>query len=150
MNDSDDGAGRPGEPADAGSRPKAAAEEPVGSVGVEAAKLLGAISDWAKEQGTDYAGAAADTAGSFAHTVRDVGGHVATGSQDCRYCPVCQIIHVARQTSPEVRAHLSVAASSLMHAAAALLSTQMPGAGGPSSPVERIDLDADADWDEDR
>jgi hypothetical protein len=117
----------------------------VGSVGEEAAKLLGALSDWAREQRADSAGSAAGAANAFAQAVRDVNEHVATGSEDCRYCPVCQVIHVVRQTSPEVRAHLSVAASSLMHAAAGLLATQ-PGGRPSSSPVEKIDLDDDAGW----
>jgi hypothetical protein len=60
---------------------------------------------------------------------------------------VCQVIHVVRQTSPEVRAHLSVAASSLMHAAAGLLATQADGRTS-SQPVEKIDLDGDTDWDD--
>lgn len=150
MNDSDDGASRPGEAGDAAGSPGGAAQEPVGSVGVEAAKLLGAISDWAKEQGAEYSDTAVDGAASFSNAVRDVSEHLATGSQDCRYCPVCQVIHVVRQTSPEVRTHLTVAASSLMQAAAALLSTDMSGTNEPRSPVERIDLDSDADWDEDR
>ena len=95
----------------------------MGSVGDEAAKLLGALSDWARDQGTDYAGSAAGAAGAFASAVQDVNEHVATGGEDCRYCPVCQVIHVVRQTSPEVREHLSVAASSLLQAAAGLLAT---------------------------
>ena len=124
-------------------------QEPVGSVGEEAAKLLGALSDWARDQGDDYAGSAAEAAGSFAHAVQDVSQHIATGGEDCRYCPVCQVIHVVRNTSPEVRTHLSVAASSLMHAAAGLLATQT-GEKSKSAPVEKIDLDAGADWDEDK
>ena len=123
--------------------------EPVGTVGEEAAKLLGAISEWARDQGTDYAGAAAGAASSFADAVHDVSEHLATDSADCRYCPVCRAIHTVRSTSPEVREHLSVAASSLMHAAAGLLATHAPPPR--RSPVERIDLD-DAgdggDWDE--
>jgi hypothetical protein len=121
--------------------------DPVGSVGEEAAKLLGALSEWAREQGNDYTGTAAGAASSFAHAVRDVNEHIATDSADCRYCPVCQAIHVVRSTSPEVREHLSVAASSLMQAAAGLLATHT----NPSSPspVEKIDLDGDGgDWDE--
>ena len=121
--------------------------EPVGSVGEEAAKLLGALSEWAREQGTDYAGTAAGAAGSFAQSFHEVNEHIATGSADCRYCPVCQVIHVVRQTSPEVRAHLSVAASSLMHAAAGLLATHANGQS-TAQPVEKIDLDDDAGWDE--
>ena len=133
----------PGSKDDAGSGP----HEPVGSVGDEAAKLLGALSDWARDQGTDYTGTAAGAADAFAHAVQDVSEHIATGSEDCRYCPVCQVIHVVRQTSPEVRAHLSVAASSLMHAAAGMLATPANGES-TSSPVEKIDLDNDTDWDE--
>jgi len=124
-------------------------QEPVGSVGEEAAKLLGALSSWARDQGGDYAGSAADAAGAFAGAVQDVSEHIATGGEDCRYCPLCQVIHAVRSTSPEVRTHLSVAASSLMHAAAGLLATN-PGDHSKSSPVEKIDLDTDADWDEDR
>lgn len=141
MSDADDGEG--------GDRSGPANHEPVGSVGDEAAKLLGALSDWARDQGTDYAGSAAGAAGTFANAVQDVSEHIATGSEDCRYCPVCQVIHAVRQASPEVRAHLSVAASSLMHAAAGLLATPS-GNQQKAPPVEKIDLDAGADWDEDR
>ena len=140
MNQSGDGPDRPG---------SEGPEEPVGSVGEEAAKLLGALSSWARDQGGDYAGSAAEAAGAFAGAVQDVSEHIATGGEDCRYCPVCQVIHAVRNTSPEVRTHLSVAASSLMHAAAGLLATD-PGDRSKSSPVEKIDLDADTDWDEDR
>lgn len=124
--------------------------EPVGSVGEEAAKLFGALSGWAREQGSDYAGTADEAAGTLADAVRDVKDHVATGGEDCRYCPVCQVIHVVRQTSPEVRAHLAVAASSLMQAASELLATQTQGDRSRPSTVEKIDLDSGPDWDEDR
>ena len=123
--------------------------EHVGSVGEEAAKLLGALSEWARDQGTDYAGSASGAASSFAHAVRDVNEHIATGGEDCRYCPVCQVIHVVRSTSPEVREHLSVAASSLMQAAAGLLATHTSPSS--ASPVQKIDLDDGDDgdsWDE--
>ncbi|MCW2806159.1 MAG: hypothetical protein JWQ93_114 [Marmoricola sp.] len=139
MNDADEGQGASG----------AGPQEPVGSVGEEAAKLFGALSDWARDQGPEEAGAVTGLAGSFAQAVSGVSEHIATGSEDCRYCPVCQVIHVVRQTSPEVRAHLSVAASSLLQAAAGLLATHADGAPKPS-PVEKIDLDSATDWDEDR
>ena len=55
-------------------------------------------------------------------------------------------MHVVRQTSPEVRAHLAVAASSLLQAAAGMLATAVPDdARGRVGGVERIDLDDDAD-----
>ena len=141
MNDSDEDQG--------GTPPGPGDPEAVGSVGEEAAKLLGALSEWARDQGTDYAGSAAGAASTFAHAVRDVNEHIATDSEDCRYCPVCQVIHVVRSTSPEVREHLSVAASSLMHAAAGLLATQTERS--TASPVQKIDLDDGDDggsWDE--
>jgi len=123
-------------------------QEPVGSVGEEAAKLLGALSEWARDQGAEYSGSAAGAASSFARAAQDVNEHIATGSEDCRYCPVCQVIHIVRDTSPEVRTHLAVAASSLMHAAAGLLATK-PGEPR-SGPVEKIDLDDATGWDEDQ
>ncbi len=123
-------------------------QEPVRSVGEEAAKLLGALSEWARDQGTEYGGSAAGAASSFARAAQDVNEHIATGSEDCRYCPVCQVIHIVRDTSPEVRTHLAVAASSLMHAAAGLLATK-PGEPR-SGPVEKIDLDDATGWDEDQ
>lgn len=134
--------------ADDPTRGGADGQDPVGSVGEEAAKLFGALSDWAREQGSDYAGSASGAASAFSHAVSDVDEHVATGSQDCRYCPVCQTIHLVRQTSPEVRLHLAQAATSLMHAAAGLLATHAPEPS--ASGVEKIDLDDDSDWDEDR
>jgi hypothetical protein len=124
----------------------AAAREPVGSLGEEAAKLLGALSEWARDQGQDYAGSATGAAGAFNQAVHDVNEHIATGSADCRYCPVCQVIHVVRQTSPEVRTHLTIAASSLMNAAAGLLATHTDNQPRPG--VEKIDLDDGPAWDE--
>ena len=153
MNEADDGPDRGADtgadqnPAD--QNPAAEDREPVGSVGDEAAKLLGAFSEWARDQGTDHAGSAAGAAGTFAAAVHDISEHIATDGDDCRYCPVCQVIHVVRQTSPEVRANLTLAASSLMQAAAGLLATDT-GQQDRTSSVEKIDLDAGADWDEEQ
>jgi hypothetical protein len=112
--------------------------EPVGSVAEEAAKLAGAMADWAKEHG----GAGwADTVSALAH---DVDGHVANG-EDCRYCPLCRGIQVVRSASPEVREHLASAISSLAQAATAYLSTSP--SDGREAGVEHIDLSED--WPED-
>jgi hypothetical protein len=119
-------------------------DEPVGSVGEEAAKLLHALQDWAKESGGDYAGAAAGAVSGATSSLHDINEHIATGGEDCRYCPVCQVIHAVRHTSPEVKAHLASAASSLMHAAAGVLATQVPRSDRPSG-VEKIDLDDEGD-----
>jgi hypothetical protein len=122
-------------------------------VAEEAAKLLGALGDWARDQGTDWAQGAAGLADHAATTARQVREHLddnlATGSEECRYCPVCRTIHAVRQMSPEVKAHLTTAATSLLQAAAGVMATQVPSgsADGQSgrSGVEHIDLDDDTD-----
>lgn len=120
-------------------------DEPVGSVGEEAAKLFAALSGWARDQGTEYAGSAAGAATAMSEAMHSLNDHIATGAEECRYCPVCQMIRLVRTTSPEVKAHLTVAASSLMHAAAGVLATQVPTER--KGPVEKIDLD-DTDWED--
>lgn len=112
---------------------------PVGSVAEEAAKLLGALSGWAREHG-DGATAMAD---SFAEELHQ---HVATGSPECAWCPVCRTIAAIRHTSPEVRAHLTSAASSLMLAVSGMMAAPAPTR---DATVEHIDLDDDLDeWPE--
>lgn len=102
-------------------------EEPVGSIGEEAAKLLGTLADWA----------------------RDLDDHIATGDPECRYCPVCRSVHAVRQASPEVKAQLATAASSFLQAAAGLMAAATPAdpdqRGGRSPAVQHIDLDTDLD-----
>ena len=116
MSGQTDGAG-PGDP------------EPVGSVAEEAAKLFGAFSGWAKEHGDGWS--------SFTDGLHE---HVATGAPECTWCPVCRTVAAIRQTSPEVMAHLSTAASSLMLAVAGMMAPPQPGRDGG---VERIPLDDD-------
>ena len=107
--------------------------EPVGSVADEAAKLLGALSGWAKEHG--------DGLSSFTDGLHE---HVATGSAECTWCPVCRTVAAIRQTSPEVVGHLTSAASSLMLAVSGMMAPPQPGHDGG---VERIPLDDE--WPED-
>lgn len=127
----------------------------VGSVGEEAAKLLGALSGWAQESGGDtgagLGAAVSGLAGLAAERFAEVGDHLATGAAECTWCPVCRTVHAVRGTSPEVRAHLASAASSLLQAVSGLLATIPPpatsgGAGSPrppDGPLQRIDLDGD-------
>ena len=121
----------------------------VGSVAEEAAKLLGALSEWARDQGGGIGEGMAGLAGHAARAANDVDDHLATGAAECTYCPICRTVHVLRQTTPEVRAQLSTAATALLQAAAGMLATAVPddrGRGG----VQRIDLDDDAGaWPED-
>jgi hypothetical protein len=101
--------------------------EEVGSVADEAAKLFGALSDWA----------------------RDTNEHIATGAEECTYCPICRTVHVVRMASPEVRTHLAMAAANLMQAAAGILaaasSDDSRAGAARGEGVEHIDLD-EGDW----
>jgi hypothetical protein len=116
----------------------------IGSVGEEAMKLFGAFADLARQHGGDAAGGLGGLAGQAAAMAHEVNEHIATDAAECRYCPVCRVVHAVRQTSPEVKAHLMVAASSLLQAAAGLLETAPtpPESGSPRGPeVQHIDLD---------
>ncbi len=127
--------------------PRAGGREEVGSVAEETAKLLSALQEWAKDSGSDHAAAATSAASGLAGSVRAVGDHIGHG-QDCKYCPLCQVINVVRETSPEVRSNLAVAANSLLQAMQGMLATQVPeSAHRTVAPVEKIDLDDDA-WDD--
>jgi hypothetical protein len=106
-------------------------DDPVGSVGEEAAKLLGALADWAGDH------------------AREVNEHLATGDAECLYCPVCRTVHAVRQASPEVKAQLASAASTFLQAAAGLLAAAGDAERHPASRVEHIDLDDAPDVDED-
>lgn len=117
-------------------------DEVVGSVAEEAVKLLGALSGWARENGDGLYDGLQDGMSSIADELHD---HVATGTQDCAWCPVCRTVAAVRQASPEVKAHLSTAASSLMLAVSGLLATRPPArdARRGGTGVERIRLDDD-------
>ena len=100
---------------------------PVGSAAEEAGRLFEAVEDWVRQR----------SAG-----LRD-GEHLATGSPECAVCPVCQLVHAARQVKPETVEHLLDAAASVV---AALRLTLLPtapvdGTGAPApSSVQHIDV----------
>ncbi|MDP3894721.1 hypothetical protein [Nocardioides sp.] len=121
--------------------------EEVGNVAEEAAKLLGALSGWARDHGSDLGDSVSDLASSAAHAAHEANEHLATGAQECTFCPICRVVHAVRETSPEVKAHLAVAASSLMQAAAGMLATAVPDESRAGKArgdnVQHIDLDDD-------
>lgn len=113
----------------------------VGTVAEEAAKLLGALSGWARESGDGLYEGVQDGLSSIAEELHD---HVSTESPECAWCPVCRTVAAVRQASPEVKAHLSSAASSLMLAVSGLLAARAPARDAGRSGggrVERIRLD---------
>ncbi|MXG90788.1 hypothetical protein [Nocardioides flavescens] len=123
---------------DQGPGPEVVGEQ-VGSVGEEAAKLLGVLQDWASGHvgGPDEA-RPEDVPGP---------GRFPTDAPECHWCPVCRTVHAVRTASPEVKAQLATAGQALLQAAAGLLTaaTQaQPGADARrSGTVQRIDLDAE-------
>lgn len=145
-----------GEPDDGGP-----GDPGVGSLAEETAKLIGALSGWAREHGADVgrggsglADHLVDRVSTAAHELDD---HVATGAPECTVCPICRTVHAVRQLSPEVKEHLAVAASSLVQAAAGVMATVVPDPEDcaqdtrtraqdrerRTEPVEKIVLDED-------
>ena len=130
---------------------------PVGSAAEEAAKLLNALGEWAKDQSAESATAFSESvaglAGRAASAVADLpkfmDQHMATGAPECAYCPVCRTVHIVREASPDVRVHLASAALSLIQAASTVLNalaTPVPATARPEPTVETINLDDDSDW----
>ena len=117
--------------------------EELGTVAEETAKLLAALQDWAQNSAGAHAAAAAHTAVALAESLRGVTGQLGHGP-DCRLCPLCQAINVVRDTSPEVKEHLSNAANSVLQAVQSVLETQVPGDAERDKrdgSVEKIDLE---------
>jgi len=151
--------------------------DPVGTLAEEAAKLVAVMQGWAADH-SGHADADVDDRGSSAgrepggnepgHTVGDESragaGADAAGREhasehdhdhdhdhrgaECRWCPLCQSVRLAKAATPEVRDHLSNAALSLALAFKGL----MEGVETPddrSDPFEKIDLDIDPQSPED-
>ena len=129
-------------------------KDPVGSVAEEAAKLFAVLQH-----------AAADAPPSDEATDEAVGEkHEHKLGPDCVWCPVCQLIHRVRNTSPETIEQLSTAAAhvlgslrSLLEAASdAARQAREDAASRSSQPdeesnrprVDRIDVSEDPEpWD---
>lgn len=112
----------------------------VGSLGDEAAKLLGALSGWAREHAGDASDGLSGFASQAAASAHDLNDHLATGSAECTVCPVCRSVQALRQLNPEVKAHLATAMTSIAQAAAAIMATPDPRSEDRGD-VEHIDLD---------
>jgi hypothetical protein len=97
----------------------------IGPLSEEAARLVEALSDWARGRvGAVSFGSA--SAGSAA---------------ECTICPFCQLLSLVRQAKPETFAHLLDASAALTAALRSVVDTHSahPQNGG----MERIDLDDD-------
>ncbi|TCO51963.1 hypothetical protein EV646_101959 [Kribbella antiqua] len=130
-------------------------KEPVGSVAEEAAKLFAVLQHAADTtRGTTPPGESEDAVPEHEHKL----------GPDCQWCPVCQLIHKVRNTSPETIEQLSTAAAhvlgsvrSLLEAAAEAARQAREDAASRSdqaeeqpsrSRVDRIDVSEDPEpWD---
>lgn len=125
-----------------GADPGTGAEE-VGSVAEEATKLLGAVAEWARDQGSELGAGLAGLADQAAASAQEINAHLATDDPECRFCPICRTVHVVRQANPEVRAQLVAGASSFLQAAAGFLAGAASGSAPESASVQHIDIDLD-------
>jgi hypothetical protein len=111
-------------------------QEPVGSLGEEAVRLVEALRDWADRHGD---GSSARPPEDSERPAARTGG--TRGELPCRVCPVCQVIDVLRQVRPEAMDHLADAATAL---AAALRELAGPagqdGTGRRAAGVQHIDI----------
>jgi hypothetical protein len=107
-------------------------------VAEEAAKLFGAMSEWAT-----HSGAAQAATPGLAEGLLTMGEHVG-GGEECRYCPLCRGLRAVRGTSPEVREHLATAIGSLAEAASAALrhgAAAENATAATSTAPRKVDLD---------
>lgn len=97
-------------------------DEALGNAAHEAARLVEALGEW-------LSGHAPVDGPTWTHTGEEA---IATGSAECKLCPVCRLIAIARATSPEVVAHLDDAMRSLLAAVKCASSAGRPGNGSAS------------------
>ncbi|MEU4197469.1 hypothetical protein AB0E69_36615 [Kribbella sp. NPDC026611] len=138
----------------------------VGSVAEEAAKLFALLQNAAAQDAPPADASDAPDMDSDADSgaAPDAGKHEHALGPDCVWCPVCQLIHRVRNTSPETIEQLSTAAAhvlgslrSLLEAAAdAARQSREDAASRSSAPdqepvrsrVDRIDVSEDPEpWD---
>lgn len=136
----------------------AGAQEPLGSVGDEAARLVESLQGWldGRTGARNPAGRGRfDTAasGGSAGAAEEAAGH----GQACRGCPVCRGLAYLQESHPEVLSHLSDAAQHIVAAVRALAAepAQQPQPSAPrsrppagrTSRAVRIDVQPDPEHD---
>ncbi len=97
-----------------------------GASAEEAGKLIDALGEWL----------AARAGGASA--VADWLPHAGSLGQDCRLCPICQLIGALRQARPDVVEHLDDAVGSLLTAARLLVETGESARSARPPGFERI------------
>jgi hypothetical protein len=103
-----------------------------GPVGEEALRLVEAAREWAVRR------------------FPDVDAHLATGSPECCWCPICRAVAILRGDRPEVTERLAEVLTAAAGGLAAVLDAagrrapaRDPGAAAPARRVEPIPLEED-------
>lgn len=109
------------------------AGDSLGAAAEEAAKLADALGQWLAERSTRPGGL---------FDLSAVAAHIATGSAECRLCPICQMIGVLRSGSPELARHLDEAMGSLLHVLRlGIEAAERQRGGRPETGFETIHID---------
>lgn len=101
--------------------------DPFGAAAEEAARLVDALGQW-------LAARAARDPGPM--DLDSLHAHIATDSPQCRLCPLCQLISLARTASPELTRHLDQAVESLLALARVALDSVERQRGGKRESAE--------------
>ncbi|MBA3745543.1 hypothetical protein [Sporichthya sp.] len=101
-----------------GSTTDRATTDPFGAAAEEAARLVDALGQWLGARSAARPNSGIDL--GYLTT------HIATGAAECKLCPLCQLISLARQSSPELGHRLEEA----MEAVLALARTALEGLEG--------------------
>lgn len=110
------------------------AADPFGAAAEEAARLVDALGQWLAARSATRPGGPVDL--DYLTT------HLATGSAECTLCPLCRLISLGRQASPELGHRLEEAIEALLALArVALDGMERQRAGKPAgSGFETIDI----------
>lgn len=109
--------------------------DPFGAAAEEAAKLVDALGGWLAAR------AAARPSGPLDPGYLNT--HIATGSAECKLCPLCQVISLLRTSSPELAHRLDEAVEALLALARAALDgvERQRATKAPSPGFETIHID---------
>jgi hypothetical protein len=118
-----------------------------GRAGERPSRARGPASGDDENDGDVWSRAVAEVEAAGPKDAREEPPRIATGAPECRDCPICRAIAVARESGDDVREHVREAGRSLLAAAmdvaAAFERTRGPrgpGAGPPDGPGGPVDI----------
>ncbi len=120
--------------------------DPVGSLAEEAAKLIAVVQAWGQSALGPASASEGDPVGEGERADDDRVAAERTehthSTPECRFCPLCSTMRLARAATPDVRAHVGNAVLSLSMAMSELLDNVRNDASGRPS-ADDVDLTED-------